>query len=110
MKATFKQTQKDSAAALRQLKTEIKNLNRDCDCDCDWFALYNAQGKLILDRDTWRHRHIAYCLERGRTYEQIEPKVRVENAPNWYLIEQIRADLKASWEVAHAEEASAATA
>lgn len=38
---------------------------------------------------TFRHRHIAYCLLRGKAYEQIENKVTEGNEPNWALIETI---------------------
>lgn len=37
---------------------------------------------------TWRHKHIAYCLLRGRKIEEIERKVREGNEPNRKLIEQ----------------------
>jgi hypothetical protein len=35
-----------------------------------------------------RHKHIAYCLIRGRTYEQIERKTRTE--PDWIYINKIK--------------------
>lgn len=38
----------------------------------------------------YRHAHIAYCLLRGRTYEQIEPMVRPGNEPYWPRIEKIQ--------------------
>jgi hypothetical protein len=40
----------------------------------------------------FRHKHIAYCLLRGRTYEQIESKVHEGNEPNW---DKINAYMKA---------------
>ena len=36
-----------------------------------------------------RHLHIAFCLLRGKTYEQIEQKVRKGNEPSWYTINNI---------------------
>lgn len=46
-----------------------------------------------LGQDYRRH-HIAYCLLRGRTYEQIEPKVHDQNkisSKDWERIEAIKA-------------------
>lgn len=40
----------------------------------------------------FRHKHIAYCLLRGKTYEQIENKVHEGNAPDW---DKINAYVKA---------------
>jgi len=34
----------------------------------------------------FRHKHIAYCLARGRSYEQIESKVHEGNEPKWDII------------------------
>ena len=39
----------------------------------------------------YRHLHIAHCLLRGRSYEQIEPKVRAGNEPNWGKIDGLKA-------------------
>lgn len=36
----------------------------------------------------FREKHIIYCLLRGRTYEQIEPKVRQGNEPRWDRIDK----------------------
>ena len=44
------------------------------------FRLYNE----------FRHKHIARCLLRGRSYAQIEPKVRVGNEANPYLIDKYK--------------------
>jgi hypothetical protein len=39
----------------------------------------------------YRYMHIAYCLLRGRKYEQIENKVKPGNEPSWNAIEHIMA-------------------
>jgi len=46
-----------------------------------------------------RHHHVAYCLLRGKTIEQIEPKHDKENNPrdNDY-IERIMAPVEKHWE------------
>lgn len=38
----------------------------------------------------FRHRHIAYCLLRGRTMEQIERKTREDNHPSERLIDKYK--------------------
>jgi len=40
----------------------------------------------------FRSWHIAYCLIRGKSYEQIEPKVGEFNEPNWSFVNQILGD------------------
>ncbi len=37
----------------------------------------------------YRHMHIAYCLLRGRTLEQIEGKTREDNKPNMKKVEDV---------------------
>lgn len=37
-----------------------------------------------------RHHHIAYCLLRGRSMEEIESKTREDNAPNASYIDEIK--------------------
>jgi hypothetical protein len=37
-----------------------------------------------------RHKHIMYSLIKGRSYEQIEPKVREGNEPNWSYIDELK--------------------
>jgi hypothetical protein len=54
-----------------------------------WDICYNLAGQ----KHTYRHTHIAYCLVRGRTYEQIENPAE-NNKPNLKLIESIQVDLQ----------------
>lgn len=42
----------------------------------------------------FRHKHIAYCLARGRAYEQIENKVKESNEPDWTAINHYLEKLK----------------
>ena len=44
---------------------------------------------LSSDRNAYRIQHIAYCLARGRTMEQIENKVAPENALSKWDLERI---------------------
>ena len=41
-----------------------------------------------LEREShlYRHKHIAYCLLRGRQYKDIEPKVNPGNEPDMDLV------------------------
>ena len=41
-----------------------------------------------------RHHHIAYCLLRGRTMEEIESKTREDNAPNMTYVNQIKMSIE----------------
>ncbi len=43
-------------------------------------------------RYEYRHRHIAYCLFRGRTMEQVERSNRQGNKPNDSYLEQLAAE------------------
>lgn len=46
---------------------------------------------LAWDRVLYRHMHVVYCLRRGRTLEQIEPRVRPDNALKQELLDRITA-------------------
>lgn len=43
----------------------------------------------------YRHLHMAYCLLRGRTTEEVERKVRENNALNMDLVNEFLADFNA---------------
>lgn len=45
------------------------------------------------DVRNYRYLHIVYCLARGRTYEQIEPKVREGNEVDMKIIEKMLAEV-----------------
>lgn len=42
---------------------------------------WNNQSNLYQARFDFRSKHIAYCMLRGKTLEQIEPKIKNENDP-----------------------------
>ena len=50
----------------------------------------NEQHSLHDMRREYRHKHIVYSLARGRTMEQIEPKVREGNEPSRHEIERLK--------------------
>jgi hypothetical protein len=57
----------------------------------EWCAKNSVSGGLSRK---YRHMHIAYCLLRGRTYEQVESYVRPGNEPNMKIVEDIMAQYK----------------
>jgi hypothetical protein len=80
---------------LMQLKEELKELaklvryNRNEYRNAQRCGSWEDQNKFSIYRSfSWdyRHMHIAYCLLRGRTMQQIENKNRENNEPNQSLI------------------------
>jgi len=51
---------------------------------------WEVQDKINWRKDEFRHTHIAYCMLRGRIYEQIEKNCRV--LPNFNRIEKLMTD------------------
>ena len=49
-----------------------------------------ANTVCIRNKYQFRHMHIAYCEMRGKTREQIEPKVREGNYTNEMFIQKIK--------------------
>ena len=75
---------KAEAKALRDLKAEIKDKARNGK------MAGGDQCNLVYKKHEWRHKQIAYCLLKGRTYEQIEGVVREGNEPNQALINKYK--------------------
>lgn len=50
----------------------------------DFSTAWKVDSKLSDMRDAFRHRHIAWCLLRGKMLDQIEPKRKTE--PNMDLV------------------------
>jgi hypothetical protein len=84
----MKEQLKDQARSIRSLK-----LTRKSDPGANW-KIYSAARK-------YRHEHIAYCLVRGRSYEQIE-KPGEFNKPNWDIINQVKDRLQKKVDEANA--------
>jgi len=87
---------------LRQYYTDFRELNYKKARE-----KYEKSGRwsYIIEHDIkkakyeFRHQHIAYCLARGKTYEQIEQKVREGNEPNQDYIEQLLSEYPTIQEV-----------
>lgn len=67
---------KESAKEIRYLKSQRKS-----------FSSGYVPG-LISKQYHYRHMHIAYCLMRGRTIDQIENKVREYNTHDETLVQK----------------------
>jgi hypothetical protein len=81
---TLRNELKQLATELRNDKAEIKKAQRSSSGEA-----CTLQYRILAKKRTYRHRHIAYCLLRGRTYEQIEPHCRKGNEPDQNLIREI---------------------
>ena len=71
------------AQDIRELKHTIKEAQRNAG------GAWKYQYKLPGLKSDFRHKHIAYCLARGKSYEQIENKTREGNEPNFDYIEKL---------------------
>jgi hypothetical protein len=90
-----KQELKEMAKEIRELKNSRKG-GKTAE------ELSNINYKIWRLKREYRHSHIAYCLVRGRTYEQIETP-REGNKPDFHLIETYYNKLKLAVEAANAE-------
>lgn len=98
---------------IKQLKQELKDLTlviregkafyKDCQRGAKNWNDYYAWNRDKKDSRDYRHMHIAYCLLRGRTMEQIENKVRENNSPNMTRVENIMREYREVEEIQCAE-------
>ena len=91
-KAGLKQELKDLAAKIKadkkQLKAELADHTKR-----GFRYPYGLIRSIPLDRFAFRHKHIVYCLLRGRTMEQIE-KPSTQNPRSGRTIEILLAEYK----------------
>lgn len=80
----IKEELKVEARALTDIKAEIKDKQRNRK------VVGSLQWKLSCMKHEWRHKHIAYCLIKGRTLESIEGKCDHGNEPNLALVEKYK--------------------
>lgn len=80
---TIKENLKAQATQIRALKDAINSGMRAGK------YVWREQGDLLSATRKFRYEHVAYCLLRGRTYEQIENKVKPENEIDMYRVKQI---------------------
>jgi hypothetical protein len=102
---TLKQELKLLVASIREHKCKFKDLQRSGS------SSWEEWSKLCKSQFEFRHKHIAYCLLRGRTLEQIEssgsrcPKEKCYccNKPDLKYVEKLLVELKEK-EVSHGQE------
>jgi len=92
-----KEELKDMARKLRALKQARKPKNENYHPGINW-EIYKLKRQ-------YRHEHIAYCLVRGRTYEQIEqPKEENKIREDvWVKINNLKIALQYKVDAANAE-------
>lgn len=76
---------KVQAVEIRTLKAKLKEYQKK-HCGYD-NGMFYAIKKMA---ENYRKHHIAYCLIRGKSYEQIEKNVAANNKPNMELIQGIK--------------------
>lgn len=79
---SLKSDLKSLASKITQLKSTRKSV------PCGYVA------DLAATQQLFRHKHIAYCLMRGRTMEQIENSNRENNKPDMKMVEWIMESMK----------------
>jgi hypothetical protein len=76
---------KETADKIRATRSQLKEAQRKRDV-----GAWRFQGRLASLKYEYRHHHIAYCELRGRTRDQIEPRIREHNEPNERYIQEIK--------------------
>ena len=84
----IKEMLKCEAKELHNIKIEIKDAMRTGKISINPY--WNYQSKLRTLQYQWRHKHIAYCLIRGRSIEEIESHCSENNPRNDSLIEKYK--------------------
>jgi hypothetical protein len=82
----LKQFLKDSAKQIREVRIQYKKAQRSgtiAEANGFLFTLLSLQYE-------YRHHHIVYCELRGKTREQIEPKVRKYHEANEFHIGKLK--------------------
>jgi len=86
IKKTVKEDQKKLAKELRTTKSLFKSMQKNGNANCREF--WDVDIKKDKLKKEFRHKHIAYCILRGRTIEEIERTVREDNKHNPRLVEE----------------------
>jgi hypothetical protein len=83
-----KEELKKMAEKLRQIRIDIAETQKKGE-----YAGYMQSEQRFLKFE-FRHRHIAYCMLRGRSYEQIERKFREGHEPDMNYVEKLQEQFK----------------
>lgn len=79
-----KENLKAEAKVIRETKIELKEAMRN------GTGAWRLQGQLSSRKREWRHKHIAYCLLKGRKLEEIEFNSWKAGSPSFQLIEKYK--------------------
>ena len=82
----IKEELKQLAQQIKESKLELKDKQRN------HTAVWKDYSKVYNLKSSFRHRHIAYCLIKGKSYEQIE-KPKEGNEPDFDLIENYKKEI-----------------
>ena len=85
------------ANQIRDFKNELRQYYKDRNAlkfekfkeKYDGRECFSIEKDIRKAKYEFRHQHITYCLVRGRSYEQIEQKVRENNEPNEDYINEL---------------------
>jgi len=80
---TIKNNLKKQANELRKLKSKIRTGMKTNKPN-----VWEYQINLLNKKEQFRYEHIAYCLVRGRKYDEIEKKTRPENTIDMFKVEK----------------------
>jgi hypothetical protein len=88
---TLKNELKDLASQIKTAKQERKSVRftgtRTIKSPNSWLTDAQYAFEVAKDlKEEFRSKHIAYCMIRGKEYEDIEKEVKSGNGPNWSLI------------------------
>jgi hypothetical protein len=88
---------KDLAELIRKSKSSLKDCQRRTGQAGEWEGqpgyskYFNYISPVVNGKYQFRHKHIAYCMLRGRTIEQIEIPAK-DNQPDLSYVERIKND------------------
>lgn len=94
---TIKESLKAQAAQIRTLKDAINSGMREGK------YVWKEQSAILSAQRKFRYEHVAYCLLRGRTYEQIENYTKPENAIDMDSVKKIMETMLAGLRERHPE-------
>jgi len=76
---------------LKELAKELrksKQIRNESFRNKDLSKAGDSQYQILNLKHDFRHKHITYCLLRGKEYSNIEPIVREGNEPDWHTIKK----------------------
>lgn len=82
----MKESIKSLKSNLKQIASQIKNQKNVRKKSHPAHDKYQGDWSLLLLKNDFRHKHVAYCLARGRTLEQVDSGVGLDmDRVNWII-------------------------